>query len=299
MMYNKHTSSPLPLTLSFSIVLSACHAHTLNSCLTIRILFCSLDSRGGNVKLAPHAAIASDLGQRLFFSIGDNPKDSRLQIKDVKPEDGGVYRCRIDFFNSPTRNFRHNLTLVGECETTRQLYMKNIYKIWSYLYFFLFVVPPEEPRIFDAQGKEISQMAGPFREGYELFLCCQVRGGKWERMEKVVRWQAGNCLPDLTHSACQLPVTTAVLYLTSNPVNWVPHVATTFAHMWNDSWLEIKKTVGPFVIFHWEKLIYEYLYKNHLIKNFLNCKIDPLWNHFYVFLNVPTLKIKKELCRQN
>lgn len=74
----------------------------------------SLDSRGGNVKLAPHAAIASDLGQRLFFSIGDNPKDSRLQINDVKPEDGGVYRCRVDFFNSPTRNFRHNLTLVGK-----------------------------------------------------------------------------------------------------------------------------------------------------------------------------------------
>lgn len=67
------------------------------------------------MKLAPHAAIASDLGQRLFFSIGDNPKDSRLQINDVKPEDGGVYRCRIDFFNSPTRNFRHNLTLVGKC----------------------------------------------------------------------------------------------------------------------------------------------------------------------------------------
>lgn len=39
-------------------------------------------------------------------------------------------------------------------------------------------VPPEEPRIFDAQGKEISQVAGPFREGYELFLSCQVNGGK-------------------------------------------------------------------------------------------------------------------------
>lgn len=44
-----------------------------------------------------------------------------------------------------------------------------------------FLVPPEEPRIFDAQGKEINQTqtAGPFREGYELFLCCQVKGGKF------------------------------------------------------------------------------------------------------------------------
>lgn len=40
-------------------------------------------------------------------------------------------------------------------------------------------VPPEEPKIFDAQGKEISHIAGPFREGHELFLSCQVTGGEY------------------------------------------------------------------------------------------------------------------------
>lgn len=46
------------------------------------------------------------------------------------------------------------------------------------LFVLFHVVPPEEPRIFDAQGKEISHIAGPFREGHELFLSCQVTGGK-------------------------------------------------------------------------------------------------------------------------
>ncbi|XP_075166464.1 motor axon guidance molcule sidestep isoform X2 [Haematobia irritans] len=140
----------------------------------------SLDSRGGNVKLATHSAIASDLGQRLFFSIGDNPKDSRLQIRDVKPTDGGVYRCRIDFFNFPTRNYRINLTLV---------------------------VPPEEPRIFDAQGSEITQ-AGPFREGYEMFLCCQVKGGR--PPPKVTWWQGDTELIGTSHTSVEEGATVIV-----------------------------------------------------------------------------------------
>lgn len=75
----------------------------------------SLDSRnGGNLKAATHSALAGIRGERVFFSVGDNPKDSKLKIKVVEEADGGIYRCRVDYFNSPTRNFRVNLTLVGE-----------------------------------------------------------------------------------------------------------------------------------------------------------------------------------------
>lgn len=74
----------------------------------------SIDSRERNVKFGTHSAIASDLGERLFFAIDDNnSKNARLQIKNVQNNDGGVYRCRVDFFNSATRNSRINLTLVG------------------------------------------------------------------------------------------------------------------------------------------------------------------------------------------
>ncbi|XP_055618314.1 hemicentin-2 isoform X2 [Toxorhynchites rutilus septentrionalis] len=112
----------------------------------------SVDSRSGvPISGAQHSTFASDLGQRLFFSVGSTPKEARLQVRNIKQSDGGVYRCRVDYFNSPTRNYRVNLTLV---------------------------VPPDEPRIFDAQGKEISAVAGPFREGHELFLSCQVSGGR-------------------------------------------------------------------------------------------------------------------------
>jgi len=75
----------------------------------------SLDSRsGGTLKAATHSALAGNRGERLFFSVSDDPKNAKLRIKSVDMNDGGVYRCRVDYFNSPTRNFRVNLTLVGE-----------------------------------------------------------------------------------------------------------------------------------------------------------------------------------------
>ncbi|XP_050084371.1 uncharacterized protein LOC126570566 isoform X2 [Anopheles aquasalis] len=131
----------------------------------------SLDSRSGvPIADAQHSTIANDLGQRLFFSVGATPKEARLKIRNIKMSDGGVYRCRVDYFNSPTRNYRVNLTLA---------------------------VPPEEPRIFDAQGKEISTVAGPFREGHELFLSCQVSGGR--PPPRVTWWRDGVEISSTSH----------------------------------------------------------------------------------------------------
>lgn len=40
-----------------------------------------------------------------------------------------------------------------------------------------FLVQPSAPRVFDAEGREVITTAGPFLEGKELFLSCQVTGG--------------------------------------------------------------------------------------------------------------------------
>nr|XP_022903613.1 nephrin isoform X2 [Onthophagus taurus] len=110
----------------------------------------SLDARGIPLEKASHLAASQDVGARSYF-IADHPSRARLKIQNVTLEDEGVFRCRVDFLNSPTRNFKVNLTLVELSST---------------------------PKIFSAEGKLIKTEAGPFLEGQELFLSCQVEGGR-------------------------------------------------------------------------------------------------------------------------
>lgn len=75
----------------------------------------SLDARGRDLASAIHWAVSDDLGKRTYFQIG-NGHQAKLKVTKVTYKDQGVFRCRVDFINSPTRNFRVNLTLVGEYE---------------------------------------------------------------------------------------------------------------------------------------------------------------------------------------
>ncbi|KAF9419955.1 hypothetical protein HW555_003667 [Spodoptera exigua] len=100
-----------------------------------------------------HWAVAGEFGARTHFVLNESdPSSAHLVVEKVARQDEGVYRCRIDYVDAPTRNYRVNLTVI---------------------------VPPEAPRIYDYEGTEIlGSVAGPFREGQNVLLSCQAAGGK-------------------------------------------------------------------------------------------------------------------------
>lgn len=79
-------------------------------------LYFRLDWRARDEPLASasHLATTDDLGSRSYFIADEAPNRARLRIQRVKPADSGVFKCRVDFINSPTRNFNVNLTFVGK-----------------------------------------------------------------------------------------------------------------------------------------------------------------------------------------
>ncbi|KAJ8976999.1 hypothetical protein NQ317_003425, partial [Molorchus minor] len=150
----------------------------------------SLDARGGPLDKASHLAMTDDLGGRSYFITEDEPSKARLRIHGVTKKDQGVFRCRVDFVNSPTRNFQVNLTLV---------------------------VQPSAPRIFDAEGREVkaNSPAGPFLEGHELFLSCQVTGGR--PRPTLTWWYNGTILDSVVDSSRASSTTVNQLIITNTP----------------------------------------------------------------------------------
>lgn len=108
----------------------------------------SFDVRGRPLSKAVQWADPHLLGPRAYFVTVSKP--ASLTMDSVRLEDAGIYRCRVDFKTSPTRNFAINLTVI---------------------------VPPHQLIIYDKVGRSVSDVIGPLEESSELVLTCEVRGG--------------------------------------------------------------------------------------------------------------------------
>ncbi|KAL1460924.1 hypothetical protein WDU94_012860 [Cyamophila willieti] len=59
-------------------------------------------------------------GTRVHFNTATVP--AQLLVDNLKMSDEGVYRCRVDFRNTPTRNAKVNLTIIGKLFPMFSLY---------------------------------------------------------------------------------------------------------------------------------------------------------------------------------
>ncbi|XP_033322506.1 protein turtle homolog A isoform X1 [Megalopta genalis] len=89
------------------------------------------------------------LGKRAFFVTESNP--AHLTIDRLQLNDEGIYSCRVDFKNSPTRKQKINLTVI---------------------------VPPTTPVIRDPTTRNISRIEELYNEGSDVNLICEVQGGR-------------------------------------------------------------------------------------------------------------------------
>lgn len=110
--------------------------------------FHSFDVRGRTIGQAKLWSAPMAFGTRAFFRSTSHP--AQLLVDDIKLTDEGLYRCRVDFRNTPTRNLKINFTVI---------------------------VPPERPVIFDVREKIPSKIIEPFNEGSNIALTCEVTGG--------------------------------------------------------------------------------------------------------------------------
>ncbi|XP_011269677.1 hemicentin-1 [Camponotus floridanus] len=105
-----------------------------------------MDARGKQIAQPKLWSDPYVFGERALMKTDVKP--AKLQINPLESTDGGVYRCRVDFKNSPTKNQKINLTVI---------------------------VPPKKPMIYTGVSRSLAPQ--PFNEGSEMSLLCEVIGG--------------------------------------------------------------------------------------------------------------------------
>ncbi|CAB3252849.1 unnamed protein product [Arctia plantaginis] len=107
----------------------------------------SYDIRGRSMNQPKLWSSPTVFGNRAFFRGSATP--AVLMVDNVLASDAGVYRCRVDFKNSPTRNLKVNFTVI---------------------------IPPNRPTIFDAKRRDRTKLVEPYNEGSNVLLICEVEG---------------------------------------------------------------------------------------------------------------------------
>ncbi|XP_063921437.1 contactin-1 [Zophobas morio] len=124
----------------------------------------SFDVRGRQFSQAKYWSSPNVFSERAYFRPTTSP--ATLEIASIQLLDEGIYRCRVDFKNSPTRNSKVNFTVI---------------------------VPPEKIHIYDDKRVDKTILLGPYNEGSDVNLLCEVKGG---RPRPKVTWYLENTVID-------------------------------------------------------------------------------------------------------
>lgn len=136
---------------------------------------CSYDVRSGwgDAKLWSSPTVFAN---RAHFRDTTHP--AQLVIDDLQLTDEGIYRCRADFQNSPTRNLKINFTVIGKKNAARRPPELPLILIDPVPPAQTSTEPPERPVIIESGSSGQAKLIEPYNEGSDVSLTCEVSGGE-------------------------------------------------------------------------------------------------------------------------